>query len=856
MYQLKNARSRPFVFTRSRGQSIPLIALMIIVLFGMIGLAVDVGNTYAESRKVTGATNAASIIALNAYNTNTSISDQQLKTLIEQSLTGNGITLAANRRLEAFYLDSTGTPIVAIGNGSKPTNASYIQVTVKGEVDTFFARLVGRPTLPVNATGYAGNCPPSNGVYPITLPASMIVNGAFNLTGVLPAEGGTATSGNYRGFTWRRVYLNETKAGGNDKDFIPGGQKANWLRWTSASWSAPELAAALSDDGTVGQKFEEVTPWPDASTPAPSVYPVEPGRINAGDWVNVVPGSKQAAGVVTALDALMNNATELILPMFDSTAGSGTNAAMRISLMGRFVIKAYDTKGLNPYFDLIYLGPAGAGTACSSTPTMPEKIGLNGAISYLPGYGTSTIGYMPRQYVVVLDVSGSMSMNIAGQGTFGGKTIQCTGNGVSVVDCSKSDSVRSGWAAAAWSVPSARRIYMAKNAILGLIDKMNIPGNTATYNAAYPSDQMSIVAFTADLESAFNSPITFSAATAWTAANSNRDSLRAYVVGNGKTTGGAGSTSRKDGKEEPDPYLVEGSTNGALGLYRASQLLSARPKTLVHTDGKTYTYRPVVVLLTDGISNNFFNATKSTTKGQGASGKSTITQGACNRMSDTAVYNNVNCQLTSVSKLYNGMERPVSMMTVVARDNITQYTSDIYTVLLSGDSDGGVGTVFPPSYSLADLVANFNAIDEATLRLDCIPKLDANFKSTMTLAEGTNNQTTYPVVGRVYAWDISGKQLGTPADIVVNAQTGKLSYTFDVLPRGPATLTAQLYYRDSRESSTPLKTYGTNVRLYSRIVNGANLESQLTITIEPSGLYGGAMVQDLQLQLLDEVCSS
>src|SRR5262249_50372851 len=148
------------------GQSIPLIALLIVVLFAMVGLAVDVGNTYAQQRNTVRATNAAALAGMNALIQNGT--DQTIGKVIQQSLASNKIdgvyadsstTATSDQRIiRAYYLDAKGNYLVScnIGScGSIPTGVAYIEVRVEGTVDTYFAKVVQRPTLPVKAQAFA-----------------------------------------------------------------------------------------------------------------------------------------------------------------------------------------------------------------------------------------------------------------------------------------------------------------------------------------------------------------------------------------------------------------------------------------------------------------------------------------------------------------------------------------------------------------------------------------------------------------------------------------------------------------------------------------------------------------------------
>lgn len=99
--------------TRAAGQSIPLIALLIVVLIGAVGLAVDVGNDYAQQRNTVRGTNAAALAGMNAMIQG--VSDQAVGQVIQQSLKSNKIdgiygqaddVAGSNQRIiQAHYLN-------------------------------------------------------------------------------------------------------------------------------------------------------------------------------------------------------------------------------------------------------------------------------------------------------------------------------------------------------------------------------------------------------------------------------------------------------------------------------------------------------------------------------------------------------------------------------------------------------------------------------------------------------------------------------------------------------------------------------------------------------------------------------
>ena len=158
--QQKNRRRR--LTARRSGQALPLIGLMIVIVVAMVGLSVDVGNTFSEERQAVAAGNAASVAAMDAYIDRTSsTTNLSIYTTIINTLQSNGVEVAAQDaepvngqlKLEALYLDSQGklienaSPVITNEAKTVPGNVAFIQVNLTGRVDTYFARVVGRDAV-------------------------------------------------------------------------------------------------------------------------------------------------------------------------------------------------------------------------------------------------------------------------------------------------------------------------------------------------------------------------------------------------------------------------------------------------------------------------------------------------------------------------------------------------------------------------------------------------------------------------------------------------------------------------------------------------------------------------------------
>ncbi len=834
---------------RTRGQSVPLLALMIVVLTGMVALSVDVGRTFAEERRAVAAANAASLAAMNTYirrpagTTNTVIYDS-----IVNSLRSNGIEVDNNPniRLEAFYLNARGEPIeggarITRDGTVAPDNVAYIQVNLSGNVDTFFARVVNQNQLPIAATAYAGTCPPTDGVYPIGINNDYISGNEFRNPGDADGDGRPDNnwtkleSGNFRGYTKMRLYLADNNQ--------PG--QFGWLRWLDGQGasgananSAQELEMALSGTGTLSKGFMEA-PWPNINLPRPANYPERPGELNVGDWVYGSSGFTASNDRRAALDAHISNQTLMVLPIYDVAAGQGSNAVYRVVRFGLFVLTEYGRERNRPYMDFIFLGtPNRQGTACSATPPPPEDtsvVRLTGSVEFWPEYQIVSTLRPPVQYVVILDVSGSMNMDFLGRGKVNGKTEQCLqgppGSPPPSGRCNGSPTYR-------WTPLNERRIYVAKEAIRLLIEQTNMPGNPG-YDPTRPIDQMALIWFNHDVSS--TNRFGFS---------SDPAALKNALLNAGKVNN--------------DPYQVSGGTNGTGGLYRALQLLQSAP-TSTNQLGRDWVYRRAIIFVTDGVTNIFFNPNNGNLNG-GQSGNGTYPNGhVCRNIIN--VTDNADCQTTEIGGKYNGMDRPITQMIQQAQaiKSNQSIQTDIYVLAISsipptGLRDGVATT--PRHFYIAETLERgpdgLNNVDRIILaindqveRAPCINGSDGEWRGTIPGNHFQSmNGLTYPNVGEVILEDFStGSVYRAP---IVAGTDGRVRYTFESIPRGTYRLQAYLFYRHPLDPPTALP------RMYSQLFNGSSSQPDMVVVLEPNGQGVGfisTIEQNLRLRLDGNVCS-
>ena len=134
------------------GATLPLFALMALVLFGMVGFAVDLGWVYLNASRVQNAADAAALAAVTRLPTATpTIAGSQAESLAFALADDNGYpgpnVTVSNVRLNP-------------NNPASRFNDYQVRVAVTDEVDTFFVRVFGINSMTVTRDAIAESLPP------------------------------------------------------------------------------------------------------------------------------------------------------------------------------------------------------------------------------------------------------------------------------------------------------------------------------------------------------------------------------------------------------------------------------------------------------------------------------------------------------------------------------------------------------------------------------------------------------------------------------------------------------------------------------------------------------------------------
>lgn len=776
--------------SRTPGQSIPLIALIIVVLFAMVGLSVDVGNTYAQQREATRAANAAALNGMNVIVRNGSeTSDDAVMLAIKESLRSNGIVLTedgGDRNLRAFYLDKEGASFACrIGScGTVPKGTTYLQIQVDGVTDTYFARVVNRDTLPVNAQAFATQCAPTDNVFPISVNAGYLDEKGFvepngwNAAND-PDHYGLYNDENYSNKWQRRIFV-------KDAADVPGG--FSYLRWLSASnnGSAVDLENMLQGQGNLAAGFEEAD-WPDGVPGKPDGYPSEPGQLTSGDWIHGNSGFSYSNAVRAALDEHIEKRTVMLLPIIEEDRWlTGNNAVFKLNRLGGFLLRGYGKEQGKAYLDLVYVGDANS-VPCTLTnvPTSLTEINVTGSVFVRPRHETFPDADQPIDFVVLLDVSGSMSLNFRGESNYRGRgnTVLCS----KPKDYTGTPAIQNCGSKFWYKEEEERRIYYAKQALMSFVDEMD------------ENDAMQIIAYSSRYGVDNIEPVNTRAL----GTTAGKAELRETILEAGE----------REIKGTTEPYITEGGTPSATGLRKARELLADAPETAPNGDD----YKRVVVFLTDGVANHFVE--KVDVYGEKNVWKNSAKdEQRCEDLGNKA-QEDVGCQsgyvLTDPS-----IPRPITAMTLEAGELKTGADATVYAMMMGAAPTTGLEEQVAssnqyPWYSVADDGADVEdillKINETARNDVCIPAEDT-WKDVIDSANAPSSLPDYDYLGAdtfglaVLTDPVSGEEL-YEGYVRHDEATGKLSYFIPGVEPGTYELRVWLGYKGDDDKTRIYKKF-------------------------------------------------
>ncbi len=168
-----------------RGQAVVLVALTLVALIALLGLAIDGGSLYLERRRMQNAADGAALAgarrlaqAICATNPSPSATDAEIYGVVRDMVRRNGGLV-----FKAHYVRFAGNkvvgynPPVLVGGGTVPQGASGVVVTTTITRPTYFLGIVGQDSGTATASATAVTGPPllvGGGMRPFGVPAPVV----------------------------------------------------------------------------------------------------------------------------------------------------------------------------------------------------------------------------------------------------------------------------------------------------------------------------------------------------------------------------------------------------------------------------------------------------------------------------------------------------------------------------------------------------------------------------------------------------------------------------------------------------------------------------------------------------------
>lgn len=779
-----------YAWRRTPGQSLPLIAFVIVVIIALVALSVDVGNAYGQQRQLQNAANAAATAAMSSTMANAT--NQAVWDSIKQTLAGNRIdTKSRKYRYKADYVfadrppqligqwnmeGSPGQEIVPNADQRRPDNVIRIQVSLEEVVDTYFARVIGYQTLPVNVRANA--CPSgySIGVYPIGIPRKLVkgYHQIYQPGSGTPLSPSSALWNQVASGEWDRpdsnnmvgkiVHLPIENMGGG----TPPGSHIGWLNWGGTGAPSNEnLATSLTYPGNLQNGFRE-------GEVRDSSLPSNPpnGQLELLDWVSGTTGEKNSSTVDRAISNHISEGNIVILPMYSTVGGNGANASFYITKMGKFKIVEYNQQGHPKYLRVMYLGdaPAGAGGCASEVAdgtdrTAPPKLfGISGAVRYNRVWRTDRQMSVSNDIILVMDVSGSMARDWY--------DLEAGDRGYN---------------------PNQQRIKSAKRALLSFLQNYDL--------RADPNARIALVKFGNNDRA--------DTVMGWT---------EACAASQRASNCGGVSNKWKTMQDKINALSPAGWTPGPFAFEEAQRLLQSAQTT--RADGTPV--RRVVILATDGVFNTCGSLWDSPQCPKGSRPPCAYSSNPDDeRCSNNAPYNMVQPRPVwqGIQLAQQIKDRGVSVFTIAMKARCAAGASNCFDPAGLPEMSSGSGYYFQASDDAA-LSNIYQIILSRVASPECVPK----------------EQVELAVGARVIL-----QQPGNPTVLQTTTADSEGRWEFRNLPAGEYIVKVDPYTKRSPEDGL--------TRTYSRLRNALDLsqEGQVSFSINPlwpegSVVYGEALL--------------
>jgi hypothetical protein len=317
------------LFRSQQGQSIVLVAAVMMGLLALAGLAIDGGNAFLQRRRLQNAADASALSGtrvlahlISTCEDGDSGDDAQVVQTVNEFSASNGFPASGDTTINAWYVNADGERRGQVGAGAIPESATGVEVQIKATISSYFLQVVGirTSTLGAEATAMTGKVTQlAGGILPIAVPVEVVeALGPDEPFVVLDSDDGIICEDKNSNDSGSEVCIGD-----------PGNQNSHrgWLNlnyiYNTAylAQSAPFYRtfeqnvpnrgcgpdpAISTDDGVQG--------WAGDGCPYP--YPIFTGAVGAinGDFIHGSPGARQSS-LATVVETY--NDRVAYIPIFD-----------------------------------------------------------------------------------------------------------------------------------------------------------------------------------------------------------------------------------------------------------------------------------------------------------------------------------------------------------------------------------------------------------------------------------------------------------------------------------------------------------------------------------------------------------
>lgn len=167
-----------------KGQAVVVVAIALVALLAIVGLAMDGGQVLALRRSSQNAADTAALAGTRELadvvihcQSGSAANDQRVWNAVVQFASQNGVRIEAGDTVEAWYVDRNENVLGPVGSGAIPGGATGVRVVVTTTRPTTFLQLLGQSTMRTSGKAMAMTGPVvqfPGGVLPIAVPLQVV----------------------------------------------------------------------------------------------------------------------------------------------------------------------------------------------------------------------------------------------------------------------------------------------------------------------------------------------------------------------------------------------------------------------------------------------------------------------------------------------------------------------------------------------------------------------------------------------------------------------------------------------------------------------------------------------------------